>query len=203
MALIVDKLLLGVTLAAPIGPVSIEMIKRGLRHGFLSAFSVRLGGAFGNFICLLAAYYGLAPLLAYPQVLNFFGLIGSALLIYMGVKTLRKGMDDLDLEGDIALQKGMRWGLYLAIANPVAFVFWPSIFAASLDPTAGVTRLGLFQNGFIIIGVLLWGGALSAVLAYGHTHLSKKVIVRISQISALFMFYFGLKYLWVIGRRLL
>ena len=203
IALMADKLLLGITLAAPIGPVSIEMIKRGLRHGFLSAFSVRLGGALGNLICLLAAYYGLSHLLAYPHLLNALGVIGSFLLIYMGVKTIRKGIDELDLDGSIALQSGMRWGLYLAIANPVAFVFWPGIFAASLDPAAGVTSAGLFQNLLIIVGVLLWGAALSAVLAFGHTHFSKKVIVRISQASALFMFYFGLKYLWVIGQRLL
>lgn len=202
-SLIANKLILGVTLGAPIGPVSIEMIKRGLRHGFLSAFSVRLGGALGNVICLLATYYGLSHLLAYPHVLNALGLIGACLLIYMGIKTMRKGMDDLDLEGDIALHSGMRWGLYLAIANPVAFVFWPGIFAASLDPAAGVTSVGLLQNLLIVVGVILWGAVLSAVLAYGHTHLSKKVIVRMSQLSALFMFYFGLKYIWVIGERLL
>ena len=42
---ILNKILLGVTLAAPIGPVSLEMIQRGLKSGFLSSFVVRLGAA--------------------------------------------------------------------------------------------------------------------------------------------------------------
>ena len=203
LAIIADKLLLGFTLAAPIGPVSVEMIKRGLRHGFLSAFSVRLGGALGNLICLLAAYYGIAHILAYPQLLNSLGIIGACLLIYMGWTTLRKGIDLLDLEGEIDIQNGMRWGLYLAVVNPVAFVFWPGIFAASIDPATGSTGAGLFQNLLIILGVVLWGAGLSTVLAFGHSRLNKKVILRISQGSALLMFYFGFKYLWVILERLI
>ena len=203
LPMMLDKLLLGFTLAAPIGPVSIEMIKRGLRHGFLSAFSVRLGGSLGNLICLLVAYYGISHLLAYPQLLNALGVIGACLLIYMGWKTLKKGMSALDLDGEVDVQNGVRWGLYLAVVNPVAFVFWPGIFAATLDPSHTSTGSGLFQNLIIIIGVILWGAGLSLVLAFGHAKLSKNIILRVSQGSAIFMFYFGLKYLWIIAQRVL
>ena len=46
-------------LAAPIGPVSLEMIQRGLKSGFLSSFVVRLGAAVGNLLCLLVSYYSI------------------------------------------------------------------------------------------------------------------------------------------------
>ncbi len=259
LAFIVKKLILGMTLAAPIGPVSVEMIKRGLSHGFLSAFSVRLGGAFGNSLCLLAAYYGLSYLVAYPHIFNILGVIGSLLLIYMGYSTLQKGADDigrsakgsfgdkkaktqlsrdartestltfprsrftsfssktatlspsadLPIEGSdgpsdssSALKSGLRWGLYLAIANPFAFVFWTGIFAATLDSNQAIDHRVFLENLFIVGGVLLWGAGLSVVLGFGHRFLNKKVIVRLSQIAALFMFYFGLKYLWVISNRI-
>ncbi len=203
LAIIADKLLLGFTLAAPIGPVTIEMIKRGLRHGFLSAFSVRLGGALGNLLCLLAAYYGVAHLLAYPELLNSLGIIGACLLMYMGWTTLQKGIDGIDFEAEVDLQNGMRWGLYLGVVNPVAFVFWPGIFAASLDTTLGNTGVGLFQNMIIILGVVLWGAGLSIALAFGRSKLNKKIILRLSQGSAIFMFYFGFKYLWEILERII
>lgn len=198
-----DKILLGITLAAPLGPVSIEMIRRGLRHGFWSAFSVRLGGGVGNTLCLLAASYGLSHLLAYPWLLNLLGIIGAVLLLHMGYKTLRKGAGALDLEGDIAIGNALTWGFYLAIANPVALVFWTGIFAANIDPSLGVTAEDFAENLLIILGALLWGGALSAFLALGHRVFSKTNIVRISQASALFMFYFGLKYLWIVAQRML
>lgn len=203
MAFIFKKLILGMTLAAPIGPVSVEMIKRGLRHGFLSAFSVRLGGALGNSLCLLAAYYGLSFLISYPFLFNGLGIVGALLLIYMGYKSLQKTTDDLSFDETTDMKNGLRWGLYLAIANPFAFIFWTGIFAATLDSTQAVDHRVFFENLLIIVGVLIWGAGLSTVLGFGHRFLNKKVIVRLSQLAALFMFYFGLKYLWVICSRLI
>ncbi|HBN22313.1 MAG TPA: hypothetical protein DD412_03655 [Holosporales bacterium] len=201
-SLILKKLILGMTLAAPIGPVSVEMIKRGLRHGFFSAFSVRLGGAIGNSLCLLAAYYGLSFLISYPFLFNGLGIVGALLLIYMGYKSLQKTADDLSFDETTNMANGLRWGLYLAIANPFAFIFWTGIFAATLESTQAVDHRVFFENLLIIVGVLIWGAGLSTVLGFGHRFLNKKVIVRLSQLAALFMFYFGLKYLWVICCRL-
>lgn len=201
IAFILKKLVLGMTLAAPIGPVSVEMIKRGLRHGFLSAFSVRLGGALGNALCLLAAYYGLSFLISYPLLFNGLGIIGALLLIYMGYKSLQKTADDLSFDDTTNMTNGLRWGLYLAIANPFAFIFWTGIFAATLESTQAIDHHVLFENLFIIVGVLIWGAGLSTVLGFGHRFLNKKVVVRLSQIAALFMFYFGVKYLWMICNR--
>lgn len=199
-----EKILLGVSLAAPIGPVTVEMIRRGLRDGFMAAFSVRLGGAFGNFLCLLVAYFGLTQMTFHPQILVILGSIGACLLIFMGIKvfTVRDYEVELDEEDEVPLSNGLRWGLYLAIVNPVALVFWPGIFAASIDPDAADVANGLFLNLFIIVGVLLWGAGLSLLLAYGHRYLTPLVIKRIGQISALSMLYFGLKYLWVMWERL-
>ena len=188
------KLMLGVALAAPIGPVSVEMIKRGLRHGFLSAFSVRLGGAVGNTLCLVVTYYGLSHILSHPNLLNALGLIGAALLIYMGVKTVLKGIKDLNLEAPVNVKNALSWGFYLAVANPVAFVFWPGLFAASIDPEIGITFSGLILNLFIIAGVILWGAGLSLVLAIGHRNFNKQIIVLLSRLAGLLMIYYGLSY---------
>lgn len=203
LKLILEKLILGISLAAPIGPVSIEMIKRGLRHGFLAAFSVRLGGAMGNTLCLVATYYGLSHILANEMLLNAMALLGSALLIYMGVKTILKGVGDLNLDAPVNLNNGLLWGLYLAIANPVALVFWPSLFAASIDPAAGVSVTGLVLNMLIIVGVLIWGFGLSTVLSIGHQRLNKHIIVFVSRLSGVTMMYFGIAYIYEVITRIL
>jgi len=38
MMFVIEKIILGVILAAPLGPVTVEMIKRGLNRGFWAAF---------------------------------------------------------------------------------------------------------------------------------------------------------------------
>lgn len=201
--LIIEKIILGITLAAPIGPVSIEMIKRGLRHGFLSAFTVRLGGALGNTLCLVATYYGLSQILAHGFLLTLMGALGACLLIYMGLKTLRKGEKDLNLQAPVKMNNALLWGLYLSIANPIAFVFWPGLFATTLDPQTGVTFSGFVANLFIIFGVLLWGALLSLFLAFGHRKLDKKIIVYLSKAAGVVMIYFGVTYVIQVVQRII
>ncbi|MEN8236655.1 MAG: LysE family transporter [Pseudomonadota bacterium] len=197
-----EKLLLGIILAAPIGPVSIEMIKRGIRNGFMAAFNIRLGGAIGNILCLLGAYFGLYHIMAYPLLINGLGLIGAGLLLYMGATTLLQKVDNISLKSESQIQNGLTWGIYLAIANPVALVFWPGIFAASIAEGRQISLLGLFANLLIVAGVLLWGAGLSLILSYGHKIVNERSIAIISRISGLFMLYYGCKYIWVIGEKL-
>ena len=203
LLLLSNKLILGLMLAAPIGPVSVEMIRRGLRAGFLSAFSIRLGGAIGNTLCLVGTYFGLSHIMGYPMLVNALGLAGAGLLIYMGLSAFLKKIDTVDLESESNVKNGLTFGLYLSVANPVALVFWPGLFAADLDPTSPLTMLGFTENLLIIAGVLLWGAGLSIVLDYGSRFINHKNILIINKISGLCMMYFGLKYLLEIGERLI
>lgn len=198
-----DKIILGLTLAAPIGPVSVEMIRRGIRNGFASAFSIRLGGAMGNTLCLLGTYFGLSHIMSYPYLINALGAAGSGLLLYMGISALLSQVKTVDLDAKSTVQNGLVFGLYLAIANPVALVFWPGIFAANLEPSTQLTTLDFMENFLIIIGVLIWGAGLSFALDYGNKLLTHKNIIRINKLSGLFMICFGINYLWVIGRRVI
>ncbi|HET9843304.1 MAG TPA: LysE family transporter [Gammaproteobacteria bacterium] len=197
-----QKILLGVTLAAPIGPVSIEMIKRGLKDGFWGAFNIRLGGVLGNTLCLIAAYFGLSALQNYGSVFIALGLLGSALLLYMGATTIKKAFKPIHLEFSAKtlrnsknpLRESLILGFMLAILNPVAVVFWLSIFANDIDPNQPVHWLHLLYNMQIILGVLLWGVLLSTLLEFGRRSLSPKMIRFITFAAGMVLLYFGIKY---------
>lgn len=92
LEIIVTKIILGISLAAPIGPVNAEMIKRGLSTGFWGSFNVRLGGAIANIILLLLAYFGLGSIIKYPKVIFTISIIGVIALIYLGVKNIFKAI---------------------------------------------------------------------------------------------------------------
>jgi len=86
----------------------------------------------------------------------------------MGYKSLKKTADDLSFDETTNMTNGIRWGLYLAIANPFAFIFWTGIFAATLDSNQAIDHRVFFENLLIIVGVLIWGACLSTVLGFGH-----------------------------------
>lgn len=196
--MILEKIILGITLAAPIGPVSLEMIKRGLKKGFWGAFVVRLGGSIGNSLCLIASYFGLAFLLDSDMKVAVCGMLGSLVLIYMGAKSLldkRIHQFHENIDKSLSIFNGLATGFILSIANPIGILFWIGIFAASLDRTTHVSSMtGLLQNFTIILGVLIWGAFLSGLLEVGRRFINNKLIQFITTIAGIMLIYFGLKY---------
>ncbi|HKY69697.1 MAG TPA: LysE family transporter [Gammaproteobacteria bacterium] len=195
--LVLDKIILGISLAAPIGPVSIEMIKRGLKGGFFSAFTIRLGGAMGNSLCLLGAYFGLSFLLNQPMLYNLIGFAGAGFLVYMGASSLLKKQTTINLEGSNQpiLSNGLLVGLFLALANPIGVVFWFGIFAASMSANQTTTSFAdLCFNGLIIVGVLLWGAFLSLLLEGGKRIFNNKIARVVTIVSSLLLLGYGFKY---------
>ncbi len=197
----IEKLLLGVALSAPIGPVSLEMIKRGLEKGFFSAFVVRLGGAVGNTLCLIAACFGLRLLMHSPTSTTLCTLCGSSILIYLGAKSLlKKKIADLPHQSSSTptynVSNGLITGFVLSLANPVAMVFWLGIFAASanLDASHQGSWIGLIENLPIIAGVLLWGAFLSLLLEIGNRFFNRRIILFITRVAGIMLIYFGIKY---------
>ncbi|MBS0286890.1 MAG: LysE family transporter [Proteobacteria bacterium] len=194
----IEKILLGISLSAPIGPVSIEMIKRGLQKGFWGAFVVRLGGAVGNTLCLIAAYFGLGLLIHSEKDVAICSLAGSLVLMYLGIKSLfdkRKHEFSENEDNSIDVLNGMFTGFILSIANPIGLLFWVTIFAATLDHVNGVQNLeGLFENSSIILGVLIWGAFLSGLLEIGKRVFNNKLISWITTVAGLMLFGFGLKF---------
>jgi threonine/homoserine/homoserine lactone efflux protein len=203
LLMVSEKIILGITLAAPIGPVSIEMIKRGLGHGFWAAFSIRLGGAVGNTLCLIVTYLGLSQIMGRPVVMNTLGLLGAVLLLYMGISTLRTNTIGIDFSAQKGTKRnGLLWGFYLSIISPVALVFWPGIFAASMSAQDTVDFAGFLLNLFVIVGVLIWGVSLSLMLAFGNRFFNKTFITVVTKGAALFMIFYGLKYAYSVYLRI-
>ena len=190
-----EKLILGVTLAAPIGPVSTEMIRRGLKYGFWPAMTIRIGSSIGHCLFLVIAYFAVASIQENRSFLNIVSLSGALMLIYMGCKNLFKeskvDIDNLASESIGAL-KSLWLGFVLALVNPVSVVFWVGIFAASVANSDN--DLGLMYNMLIMVGVLLWGIALSTVLTIGKIFLTNRFIKVVVMVSSIVMMCYGAKY---------
>ena len=198
--MIIEKLLLGFALAAPIGPVSLEMIKRGLKQGFKEAFKVRLGGATGNTICLIVSHLSLSSLLDSPLIIGSIGFIGAVYLIIVGLNNLRLRSIKLHSASNKLITRiensSLLTGLILSLANPISIVFWLSIFASTYE-TVQVKWINFAEDLFIIVGVLIWGAVFSLILDLGKSYLSEKNVLRVTRIAGAFLVILGFKYTWL------
>lgn len=193
---LVDKIVLGLLLAAPMGPVSLEMIKRGLSSGFWSSFSIRLGGGVANLLCLALTCFGLSQISQWSFLVNSLGFIGVSLLFYLGYTTLRQDINFKSSVTKNTVSNGLFWGFYLGIFNPVALAFWPGIFASSLTDSQSVGILDFFQNSLILVGILLWGAGLSFVASLGQRFLNLSKLRTVTKISGVLILLYGFKSLY-------
>jgi L-lysine exporter family protein LysE/ArgO len=195
--ILLQKLSLGVTLAAPIGPVSLEMIKRGLTKGFFAAFTIRLGAALGNILCLILAYFGLSFIAEYPILQLIIWIFGAGVMMFLGVQSIRKSFstDIMGYKTPYNNKNALLLGFILAIANPVGIVFWIGIFGASMGMTSAAGAAANFSYDILIIaGVLLWGAFLSCCLAFGKRFMSERLLKGIFITAGISLIVIGLTY---------
>lgn len=192
--MILEKILLGITLAAPIGPVSLEIIRRGLTQGFLAAFLISIGAIIGDGLCLGAAFLGLNALAEYAIISDALGLVGAGFLLYLGTSNLKNRNRKIQIDNISKHQgvvKSIILGFALAVVNPLSFVFWISIFAAS---TANMDNITFLPNSLILIGVFIWSVTLCSILTISKNLLNKEIIKTIIVLSSLLLLFYGLKY---------
>ena len=83
--------MLGITLAAPIGPASVAVIRNGLFGGFLRAFLTGLGVTAADLTYLMVVFFGISEFTKIPLVKGIIWSIGALVLFYLGWQSIRDG----------------------------------------------------------------------------------------------------------------
>ncbi len=195
---IIGNIILGLSLAAPIGPVNSEAIRRGLAQGFWGAFSIRFGAAIANVLCLTFAYLGMASIINIPSIRLFIWIVGSAMLLIMGYRSMKSGFQEIAI-GENLKKPGANTvvlGFILGIANPFAFVWWFGVFGAVMgaNDTFEMSFMEYLNCMTMLIGILSWSLFLAFSLSYARNFMTRKGIRIVSILAGASLMYFGLKY---------
>ena len=94
---IIQQIVLGISLAAPVGPINIEMLKRGIERGFGMPI-VGIGGMTADILFMLLIYFGLSSLFMYTYVQAFMYCTGFFLLFYLGFQSVKQGISHSNME---------------------------------------------------------------------------------------------------------
>jgi threonine/homoserine/homoserine lactone efflux protein len=164
--LLLTGLIIGFSIAAPVGPIGVLCIRRTLAEGRSSGLVSGLGAATADAIYACIAGFGLtfiSSVLVSQQL--WLRVIGGLFLCYLGIRTL------LSKPAENAAQ-GMGNGLatayastfFLTLTNPVTIISFAAVFVGlgiATEPgnyvSAGVFVLGVF-TGSALWWLLLAGG---------------------------------------------
>jgi len=88
LSVFLSYILLGLSLAAPIGPVNAAQMDKGIKSGFFHSWLLGLGALSADIVYMLAVYMGVVRFLETPFMQTFLWLFGFFVLMYTGIETL-------------------------------------------------------------------------------------------------------------------
>ncbi len=195
LSLYFKSLLIGASIAAPLGPICLLCITITLRHGLGSGCLATLGSASADMVYALIAGLGLTCisswLFAYQTWLAY---AGSAYLLYMGIVILLQPSKHHTIEHKPAPAHNIFIKLFgLTLTNPMSIMAFLSAFTTL--GSMGATNSG-WHTAAMVAGVssgsLLWGLGLCIA-----TNKLKNYVLRympiIDKISAIIIILFALK----------
>ena len=85
---IVAYIFLGVSLAAPIGPVNAALLNTGIKNGFSHAWIFGIGALLADVLYMMMVYLGIGQIIEFPLVKIILWSFGCFVLTYTGVESL-------------------------------------------------------------------------------------------------------------------
>ncbi|WP_010194285.1 LysE family transporter [Bacillus sp. m3-13] len=187
---ILHFMVLGISLAAPVGPINLEMIKRGISSGFFASWLVGLGGMTADIIFLLIILIGLAPYLQIEWVeLCMYG-IGGGLLLYLGITTIYGSFTKrkiLEL-GQPIQRNSFLVGFSIAAFNPINFVFWFGIFGSSIQSLSEKSWIiALVGCLSLLLGIFLWNLNIAFTVHFARAFIKEKILKAVNLAAGIFL----------------
>lgn len=209
----ISGVVIGLFVAAPIGPVNLICIRRTLAFGPLNGFMSGLGAAVGDTVFAIVTGFGLtfiAQLIeGYSRLLE---LAGGAMMVYFGVHTFLAKVqarlpDDIakNERGKSTLYRAMASTFALTITNPATLLGF-AFFFAGLGGLAG-GHPSIASASFVVIGVAAgstaWWLALTTIVGLFHASINDHTMRLINQISGVLIACFGLAVLVHLATKLI
>ncbi len=196
------NILLGITLAAPLGPASVAVMQNGFQRGFKRAFLTGIGITMADTTYLMVVFFGLASFLNTPTVKMLLWTFGTIVLIYLGIQSLREGVDKFNRQpaAVTTARNPLLAGYIINISNPLAVIWWLGIFGSVLGSLeAGSSRLSaLASSSAILAGILFWHSLMSIMTHWGKRFLTQRTIRAISILAGMALILFGLRFAYSI-----
>ncbi len=187
---------LGFSIAAPVGPIGVLCIRRTLAQGRLAGLLSGLGAATADALYGAVAAFGLTvvtQLLVGQQ--NWIRLTGGAFLCYLGVRTfLARPAEHAAPAQSTSLAGAYASTFALTLSNPMTILSFSAIFAGigiGMGAGSGGSAAALLVAG-VFAGSAAWWSLLSAGVGLLRARIGPNALRWINRASGAIVFAFGL-----------
>ena len=203
VTLVGGGLVIGLLVAAPIGPVNLICIRRTLAYGQLNGFLAGLGAALGDGIFAVIAGFGVKWVFDAIQDMGVVLQLGSAaLLMVYGLRVfIFATPPEIMRNADGSIQTGSAGDLAAALAstfaltitNPATMVGFATTFAAfgeivNFQASSLATMILVLS---VVGGSCLWWLVVTSITGIFHQTIEHGTLKRMNQASGLLIFATG------------
>jgi threonine/homoserine/homoserine lactone efflux protein len=193
-------LIIGFSIAAPVGPIGVLCIRRTLAEGRLAGFLSGMGAASADMFYGAVAAFGLTAVqnLLIGQS-NWLRIVGGGFLLFLGVKTFFSKPAEQAAEA----RHGGLIGAYLTtffltITNPLTILSFIAIFVGlRLIKTDGNYLLASVMVLGVFLGSAAWWLTLSTGISFLREKFTPALLTWVNRLAGGIIFVFGLLALFI------
>lgn len=193
-------LIIGVLVAAPVGPVNVLCIQRAIERGFWGGIAAGLGAVLGDGLIALFASLGVGAISGAVKYHRFaIQIVGGLALFAFGVKLYFTAPRFDTVAADEVNPETLRdfvWDIpqtfFLTITNPGAVLGLFAIFGG-VSTFVEVTNYieALFMVAAIMAGSIAWWVMLSNIISRYRHHITTETLGKINRVGGLLLMLFG------------
>jgi len=185
--------MIGIAIAAPVGPIGMLCIRRTLEIGLIGALAVGLGAALADSVFGVIAATGMTAVshfLLSKEV--YIKIIGGSFLIFLAYREITASSSSSGANGaeSKTLSKLTTQVFFLTLANPATILSFIAIFAIIGGAATTPSEMIIMVLG-IFLGSMTWWLFLGTMIVSFRHKLPERWIDRIRYLSVLILGGFG------------
>jgi len=187
-------LLIGLSIAAPVGPIGVLCIKRNLGHGMAAGLATGLGAATADGFYGAVAGFGLATISGFLMAQQApLRLVGGVVLLWLGAASFReRPAKEKQVKEGRSLLADYATTVFLTLTNPSTIISFAAVFASvGLAETAGSYGKAASFVAAVFTGSALWWVFLSAAVSLARARVTPGAVRWINRASGLVLIGFG------------
>lgn len=193
MNFVLKGLLIGFSIAAPVGPIGVLCIRRSVAQGRRSGLVTGLGAATADAVYGCVAGFGLTAISNFLVGQKFWlGFLGGLFLCYLGVRTFFSRPNEQTADAPkVGLISAFLSTFFLTITNPMTILSFVAIFAGlGLGKSADYLNATALVIG-VFAGSAFWWLLLSGGAAFFRTKISLAWMGWLNRLSGAIICGFG------------
>lgn len=192
--LLIKGLIIGFSIAMPVGPIGLLCIRNVLSFGLMCGLMTGLGASCADALYGALAGFGISTINTFLEAHSvYLQILGGLFLCYLGLATFfAKVTTSANQESSTSLFRAFIVTFFLTLTSPMTILSFAGVYAG-LGIGAGESQItgAMIITAGVFIGSGIWWVILSAFTALFKDKMNEKISVWLNKLSGSVIFGFG------------